>query len=132
MLKKKQEIEISTEKIDTIIGKETVFIGKVVVNGTLRIEGKIEGEINGKGDVIIGETGRVKGNIKARHLLLAGEVEGNLDLSGKLELTSNAKLYGDIRVESLVIGEGARFIGNSTMISKGEGQSSKSEKAEKE
>lgn len=116
MLKRRDADQINTDRIDTIVGKETTFVGKLISNGTLRIEGRLEGEIEGKGDVIIGETGLVQANIKARHLTLAGEVKGNLDLTGKLELTPTARLYGDIRVESLIIGDGAKFAGNSTMI----------------
>lgn len=131
MFRKRGETEINTDKIDTIIGQGTVFVGKLVSNGTLRIDGRLEGEVEGKGDIIVGETGSVQADVKARHLTLAGEIKGNLELTGKLELTSTAKLLGDIRVESLVIGDGAKFVGNSTMNNSQSEQPLKREKTEK-
>lgn len=105
----------SYEKVDTIIGKGTEFKGTLSSSGVLRIDGRFEGEILHRGDLVIGETGLVTANIKARHVTIAGEVRGNVEAEGKLELVTSGRLFGDIKVAALVIGDGAVFRGASEM-----------------
>lgn len=102
-------------KIDTIIGKETEFKGTLTSTGMIRIDGRIEGEVVHKGDIAIGETGNLSANIKARNVTVAGTVTGNIDASGRLELLASARVFGDISVGALIIGEGAIFRGTSEM-----------------
>jgi cytoskeletal protein CcmA (bactofilin family) len=101
--------------MDTIVGKDTEIKGTVIASSGLRIDGKMEGEIHNKGDVVVGKGARVRASIKARHLTLAGDVEGNIDLSGKLEIESTGRLKGDIKVAALVIADGGFFDGSSKM-----------------
>lgn len=111
---------IETDKIDTIVGKDTEFKGTITSTGVIRIDGRVDGEIHHKGDLIVGEGGVVAAHIKARNVTIAGEVKGNVEAEGKLELVPAGKLYGDIKVESLIIGNGAIFRGLSEM--KGDGK----------
>lgn len=104
-----------SDKMDTIVGKDTEIKGTIIANSGLRIDGKMEGEIHNKGDVVVGKGARVRASIKARHLTLAGDVEGNVDLSGKLEIESTGRLKGDIKVASLIIADGGFFDGSSKM-----------------
>jgi cytoskeletal protein CcmA (bactofilin family) len=104
------------DKVDTIIGKGTEIKGSVEGTGVIRVDGKIEGDIHTSGDVIVGETGKVYADIKARHVTAAGEVHGNIQAQGKLEIIAKGKVYGDIQVSSLVINDGAIFEGKSEMI----------------
>ncbi len=116
MLGKKDGRDISLEKIDTIVGKETEFKGVLNSSGVLRIDGKVEGEIHHRGDLVVGETGVIVATIiQARHISIAGQVKGNVEAEGKLELVTTGRLYGDIKVAGLIIGEGAVFRGNSEM-----------------
>ncbi len=103
------------EKIDTLIGKGTSFEGNIVANGTIRIDGEIKGEIKAKGDLVVGESGRVDANIEGRNILVSGKINGNIQATGKMELAASAKLYGDIRVKDLIIEQGALFKGNCVM-----------------
>ena len=100
-----------SDQIETIIGKDTQFKGTINAGGAIRIDGLVEGEISTKGDIIVGETGEVRALIKARSATIAGSVHGDTDVLDKLELTSSAKLYGDIKTGILIIGEGAIFKG---------------------
>lgn len=102
---------ISEQHVETIIGKDTLFKGSIVLNGSIRIDGQVEGELTTAADVIVGETGNLKVQIKARNATIAGVVNGNMEVADKLELLATGKLYGDIKVGSLVIGEGAVFKG---------------------
>lgn len=114
MFGKKQDV-IQVDKVDTLIGKDTFFQGSINATGTVRIDGEYKGEIKAKGDLIIGDSGKVEANIDARNVLIAGLIKGNINASGKVDLAPSAKLYGDIRVKNLLIEEGAIFKGNCLM-----------------
>ncbi len=106
---------VSIEKIDTLIGKETIFQGTITATGTLRIDGEFKGEVKAKGDLVIGDAGRVEAAIEARNVLIGGYVKGNISAAGKVDLAPSARLFGDIKVKNLVIEEGALFKGNCIM-----------------
>ncbi|MEN6414030.1 MAG: polymer-forming cytoskeletal protein [Veillonellales bacterium] len=114
MFGRKQDAGFS-ENVATIIGRETEFKGTLTAKGSIRVEGQLEGEVVSSGHLVIGETGMVKANIQAQAAIFAGTVIGNVTASGQLELLPTAKLYGDITVGSLVIGEGALFKGACVM-----------------
>lgn len=117
MFGKKNDIppKLNTDKVDTIIGKDTEFNGTFHARGVIRIDGKVDGEILTQGDIIVGETGKIIGDIKARHITLAGEMHGNAIVQGRLEITSTGKLFGDIEVSNLVVNDGAVFDGKCEM-----------------
>ena len=108
---KKGTVTYSGDQIETIIGRDTFFKGSINAGGTIRIDGKFEGDISSTSDAIIGETGNITAQVKARNATVAGVITGNMDITEKLELLSSAKLYGDIKVGVLIIGEGATFKG---------------------
>lgn len=101
------------ERVDTIVGKETLLNGTITGKGSVRIDGKVEGDIRYEGDVFVGETAIVKANIAARNLTIAGQVHGNVEIQGRLDLVSSGKLYGDLKAKTLQIADGATFIGKS-------------------
>lgn len=107
--------------IGTILGQETLFEGLLTTDETVRIDGLLKGEIRSEGSVIIGETGRVDGNIHAQDILVAGFVDGNIICDERMEVTSTGMVVGDIVTKVLVIEEGGSFKGNcamETMMSK--------------
>lgn len=106
--------------IATVIGPETNMEGNIDSNGTIKIEGRYNGDIYSKTDVIIEESGIVKGNINAVNVSIAGTMEGNVKCFELLEILSNGRLIGDIEVKSILIEEGAIFKGKSTMLSEHE------------
>lgn len=107
-------------EVETIIGKNTLFKGNISGTGTIRIDGQFEGEINTKGNILIGETSKVTAQIKAMNATIAGTIYGNIDISEKLDLLSTAKIYGDLKVGVLSISEGAVFKGACEMRDNGE------------
>ena len=96
MRKNKQESNnrVGSRKIDTLIGKDSTFTGNIESTGTIRIDGKFEGEIVTKGDLVIGESGAVQGKIKAENIIIAGKVQGEVEAAGKLELVPTGNLQG--------------------------------------
>lgn len=106
---------VNYEKIDTIIGKDTVFQGNIQATGTIRIDGEIKGEIKVKGDLVVGDHGKVEATVEARNVLIGGYVKGNIYATGRVDLAPTAKLFGDMKVKNLVIEEGALIKGNCLM-----------------
>ncbi|UFJ41487.1 polymer-forming cytoskeletal protein [Brevibacillus humidisoli] len=104
-----------TEKVDTIIGSGTAFEGNIIASGTVRVDGRLNGEIQTENDVIIGESGQVTGLIKGKNINVAGLVQGNIEAEGQLQIVSSGKVIGDIHVESLQIDDGAKYTGNCRM-----------------
>ncbi len=105
----------STEKIETIIGKDTLINGSIKGTGIIRVDGRIKGEDVSHGEVIIGDTGEVMADIVARQVTVAGLVKGNITAEGKVEIVETGKVVGNIRSANLVISEGAVFHGNCDM-----------------
>lgn len=98
--------------ISTVFGQETDFNGILNFKKSLQINGKFEGEIDSTGFLVIAPGARVKANIKARHIIIGGQVTGNVEADEKLELQSTAELVGNIKTKKLTISDGAVFQGN--------------------
>ena len=105
-----------SEQVGTIIGNDTSFKGNITSQGTIRIDGQHEGDLNIAGDLVIGESGQLQSQVKARSILVAGTISGNIEATDKLELMPTAKVYGDIKVGTLTINEGAVFRGACQML----------------
>jgi|SRR5699024_3117415 len=116
MFKKRQtQNKTSIEDIDTLFGENTKVIGKVEGMGNIRIDGNIEGDIDYDGNIVIGETGKVQGDIKVGDISIAGKIKGNIYSTGKLTLLPNSSLTGDVDVSKLIIHEDAQFDGSCKM-----------------
>lgn len=103
------------DQVETLIGPNTAVKGSLTSSGALRIDGQFEGEVSTTADIIVGETGRVNATVSARNAIVAGTITGNMDVGDKLEMLPTAKVVGDLKVGTLIIGEGAVFKGNCEM-----------------
>jgi cytoskeletal protein CcmA (bactofilin family) len=101
--------------IFSVIGTGTLVTGNIKSEGTVRVDGKIVGNISTQSDTAVGLTGIVEGAIEARNITVAGKVLGTLTAAQKLVLESKAVLKGELRAARLVIDEGAVFDGKSSM-----------------
>jgi cytoskeletal protein CcmA (bactofilin family) len=117
---KKDNLETPLDKINTVIGKDTFFKGTLTAKGLIRIDGEAEGSIVNKGDLIVGESGRVKVDLKARNVTIAGYFEGTMEAEGKLELKKTATAVGTFKTNGLLIEEGAVVSGSLEMKVKDE------------
>lgn len=113
------------DKFDTIIGVSTTFEGNIQSEGTLRVDGKVKGDIKATGNVFIGEKAVVTGNLSANNIHTSGVVEGNIEAKGTLRILSTSKINGDIKVVSLITDEGGIFNGKCTMIVEAQKEKSK-------
>jgi len=112
---KSKKLAINPNTTDTLVGEGTVFEGNIKSQATIRIEGQLIGDIDCSGDVIIGEKGRVRSNITAREVVLAGHLSGNVTARGKLTITATGSLSGNIAAAVFTIEEGGVFQGTSRM-----------------
>ncbi|SNX55103.1 polymer-forming cytoskeletal protein [Thermoanaerobacterium sp. RBIITD] len=110
--------DINTDKIDTIIGKNTTLEGSIKAQGAMRIDGNISGKIEVQGNVIIGESSKIEADIITDNISVSGEVTGNITVKNQAQITSSGKVYGDIEVQNLIIDEGAVFEGKCKMNKK--------------
>ena len=114
--KRKTSILLPTnERFDTLIGKTSEIYGRMVVGESLRIDGKVVGNIeseeNSKVTVAVGEDGQVVGDIFAYRVMVAGKVEGNIYATERVEFHQTAQVRGDVTYGSIGIEHGARIIG---------------------
>jgi len=100
--------------LETIVGSGTTVSGQVSAQGAIRVDGTIEGDVRAD-RVIVGETGKIRGNIRARGTVVGGSVEGDIDASESVELTAKSRTSGEIRTPKLTVAEGAFFDGSSRM-----------------
>ena len=91
----------------TTFGAESEFNGNIGGRGHFLVLGKITGECDIEGTLVIGESGFWQGNIKASNILIAGTVEGDVVATEKMEIISTAHVKGTIRSQYLAIAEGA-------------------------
>lgn len=100
------------ENLNSTIGDGSVFEGKFYINGSLKIDGKFEGEIKTDDELVVGETGKVKTNINARSVVIAGTVIGNIIATNEVRLLETAKVLGDIEAPNVSVQRGVVLTGN--------------------
>src|SRR5208282_2466056 len=89
--------------------------GKLNFESPARIDGQVEGEINAKDSLMIGESAVVAAQIKADSVIVAGKVSGDIIAVHRIEIRPSAKVLGNITAPTLVINEGALFEGHCAM-----------------
>lgn len=99
----------------SLISNETTIEGKLVTDGSLRIDGKVVGDVNAKAHVSVGLTGTVEGSITARNVAISGRMKGWIAAAEKLILEGKSIVRGDLKATKLVVDEGAVFDGHCVM-----------------
>ncbi len=101
--------------INTILGKETSFKGVLTYEGTVKIDGKVEGEIIAKDTLIIGEDAEINANIDVGRLISRGKIKGNITVKDRAEFFAPAVLHGNIQTPVIIIEDGVVFEGKCEM-----------------
>jgi cytoskeletal protein CcmA (bactofilin family) len=123
----------AVDKIENVVGRSCTVHGDLAAEGAFRVDGTIEGSVESKGSVVVGESGTVKGNIRAVDVLVAGKIHGNVACTGHLDIMSTGTIEGDIDAKSLRVETGGVFAGTSRMGGKSKDQKdSKEQKEQKE
>jgi cytoskeletal protein CcmA (bactofilin family) len=98
-------------KEKNVLTSDVEIKGNLKFAGELLLDGKLEGEIQTDGVLNLGATAVVNGNISAQSVTLRGKVHGNIAAKEKIEIKSNAELFGDIQATKLIVEEGVTFVG---------------------
>ena len=106
------------KKLESIIGKNSDINGELNVCGTLRVDGMVHGKVNAE-CVIVSESAMIKGDIKARAIIVGGKVEGNLFGEEIIEIKSKGTVLGEIFTNKFFVIEGGILNGR-VQMQKGE------------
>jgi len=98
-----------------LISNGTDITGDIKSNGDIRIDGSLTGSLNTKGKVVVGTTGKVKGEVFCKNSEVSGIIDGKITVGQLLNLKASSKIYGDIITAKLSIEPGAVFSGNCKM-----------------
>ncbi len=112
---KKERFFSGKESINAFLGEGTLFKGLLSFEGTVRIDGRMEGEIITKDILVVGETAHVQAAINAGTVVVSGTVRGDIVATKKVELLSTGKLFGNVSTPVLSIEEGVIFEGSCSM-----------------
>jgi cytoskeletal protein CcmA (bactofilin family) len=100
---------------DTVLGANSVLEGKFQSNANVRLDGTFSGTLEINGNILVGETAKIKADIHARNISVAGAVRGNIT-GKKVQVLRTGRVWGDIRATALTTEEGAFIDGKITML----------------
>jgi cytoskeletal protein CcmA (bactofilin family) len=105
------------ETTNCIIGEGSIFEGRFYVNGSVLIEGKFQGDIKTDDQLVVGPAGKVKTDIVARRVTVAGTLIGNIVASEEVSLLHTGKVLGNITTPKLTVEQGVITEGKVTITS---------------
>jgi cytoskeletal protein CcmA (bactofilin family) len=112
MLGRKKKDE---EEVRAFLGKGAEFTGKLMFNGSVRIDGDFRGDIFGNGTLVIGEGAGVEGEVHVDSVLISGDMRGQIDVKKTLKIYSTGRMTGNVNTPVFSVEEGAFFEGNCHM-----------------
>lgn len=104
-----------TGELNGFLDEGSKIRGELRFEDTFRIDGHLDGKTTSKGDLIVGEKGRVEGEIVVGQLFVSGTVHGSVQATGRVEIAAGARVEADVDTPVLVVEEGAHFSGGCTM-----------------
>lgn len=104
----------SNQPVDTLISRHCTIEGNVITQNSIKMDGRIQGNLQAEGQAIIGEHGVVVGDVQSTDLLVFGRLEGNV-LAKAVQLKPTARILGNIDTETLQVEPGALYQGNVVM-----------------
>ena len=113
------------DTVISIIGPGMTVVGDCDTDGTLRIEGRVEGTIRAGKAVVVGKDGEVAGNIFTQDAVLAGRITGTIHAASRLEVQATARIDAEVRARRMQLEEGAELNGTLSMGEKVVGESTK-------
>jgi len=101
--------------MDSILGSGSICKGSIKIDGGLRVDGKVDGEVIVSGTLTVGREGVITGDVTVNQAIIGGNIQGTVRAEQQLELQSGSRLEGDIFTRSLVIEDGVFFEGSCKM-----------------
>jgi cytoskeletal protein CcmA (bactofilin family) len=105
----------SSGGLSAFIDQGSEFEGKLAFKDTVRIDGRLRGEISSENTLIVGETGEIEASIRSNTVEVSGSVTGNITAVAKVVLHKSARVLGNIQTGSLVVEDGATIDGQINM-----------------
>ena len=105
-------LKVDDISINTIIGKGSSITGTLKINGFVRLDGDIDGNLETDGNIIIGDSARIKGDVRAKAVIVGGIVAGNVIAQESVKLLSNSAVLGDVISRKVQIEDKATFHGH--------------------
>ncbi len=125
MTKTRNRTDASTRDVGdvvSIIGPGMKVVGDCTSDGTIRVEGQIEGSVKAAKSVVIGKEGVVLGDVVTQDAIVAGRVNGSISADSRIELQATCRIQGDIRSRRIKLDEGGQVDGQLHMGGQGEGK----------
>jgi cytoskeletal protein CcmA (bactofilin family) len=110
--------EATFKEAETIIGPSIKVKGNFHGEGNIIIEGIVEGTVKTNQSLLVGNKAKITANIKAKTATIGGEVSGDIEVKGYLEVLSSAKIFGNMTSSQISIEKGAIINGKCEMLSK--------------
>jgi len=107
--------EVGGTQVTTLLGRGSEFEGKLSFEGTVRVDGKLSGEIFTEDVLIIGEGAEVRAEINVGAVIIEGVVQGNIHAKRSVEIHTPGRVHGNITTPSLFIEKGVMFDGTCQM-----------------
>ncbi len=111
----KEGAATKSDVIENIIGRSCTIRGDLAADGAFRIDGTIEGSVESRASVVLGESGVIRGGVRGTDVVIAGTVQGDVICEGHLEILAKGTVEGDIAAKSMRIETGGIFRGTSRM-----------------
>lgn len=99
------------EGVISIIGPGMRVVGDCESEGTLRIEGSVEGTVRAGKAVVVGKDGVVDGDIDTQDAVIGGRVTGSITAESRLELQATCVVEGEVRARRIKLEEGGKVNG---------------------
>ncbi|HSM02997.1 MAG TPA: polymer-forming cytoskeletal protein [Longimicrobiales bacterium] len=115
MARDRQPQTMPSDTVISIIGAGMRVVGDCTTDGTLRIEGTVEGTVKAGKAVVVGKEGLVDGHVETQDAVIGGRITGSLSAASRLELQATAVVDGEVRARRMQLEEGAILNGNVTM-----------------
>ena len=103
------------ESVISIIGPGMTVVGDCQTEGTVRIEGVVEGSVRAGKAVVIGKQGKVRGDVHTQDAVISGHVTGTLVAESRLELQATCQIDGEVKTRRMQLEEGAVLNGTVEM-----------------
>ena len=102
-------------ELNGFLDRGSSFTGDLEFEDTMRIDGRFNGKIHSKNELIVGESAHIEGDIHVGRIAISGTVIGKIKADQRVEIHRNGKVYSDVDTPALIIEEGAIFQGNCVM-----------------
>ena len=107
MARDRENNQTSSESVISIIGPGMTVVGNCESDGTIRIEGTVNGSVKAGKAVVIGKQGLVSGDILTQDAVISGRVEGTLVAASRLEVQATSHIEGEVHTRRMQLEEGA-------------------------